>query len=178
MFFSSCPFVTKGGTQNGKRRSTFMKKPLDWGRHRWRPLAEPPARSGVAQTQSSRFGWFWRRQLHRAGGLHTKKGVHGQGTVIGRGLEWFGTRVEDFFVPLFSDVETTQCEEEDRTVRQRDRQESYPPPDLKEKCEKRQDQHRLKQRVRMYHDKAVLWFEEKALCLWVKISKKKTLHKH
>lgn len=59
--------------------------------------------------------WLVRQEEHQRLRPGRTQGADGNvvGTIIGRD---FGTEVEDFFfVPLFSNVETTQCEEEDRS---------------------------------------------------------------
>lgn len=60
--------------------------------------------------------WLVRQEERHRPRAGRTQGTDGNvvGTIIGRD---FGTEVEDsfFFVPLFSNVETTQCEEEDRS---------------------------------------------------------------
>lgn len=71
------------------------------------------------------------------GGAPQALGADGAGTDIGRDLERFREASGRLLlVPLFSDVETTQCEEEDGRRQNTDGTKdtaSYPPPDLKER---------------------------------------------
>lgn len=69
-----------------------------------RKILEPPHRESHLLTT-------WLEQWEE---LHGPLGADGAGTDIGRDLERFrDTSGRLLLVPLFSDVETTQCEEED-----------------------------------------------------------------
>lgn len=86
--------------------------------------ASQPARHTQTDGQADRSGW--------EGGWERREIL---------GLKWKTSFfLFSFFVPLFPNVETTQCEEEDGSrqdaKRQRDGRAVYPPPDLEEKRKK------------------------------------------
>lgn len=128
---SDCPKMGERGVH--RHRSTFSEPPEGrktpvspteratcsleaWPGHN----PQRPAGSSHAVT----IWLVWWKELHRPRASRGQaagrtKGTDGsvEGTITGRD---FGAGVEDFFffffpVPLFSDVETTQCEEEDRS---------------------------------------------------------------
>ncbi len=144
--------VRKGGTQTPKH---ILKSHWTGGRPWCLPQGEPPAHSRrgpdtilsglLAAATRLWFGWYGERSSTGPGRDGNQAGRQTKGAdgsvVIGRGVERFWDRSGRLFLfpssPMWKRHSARRKTGVDRTQRQKDWQASYPPPDLKEKWQRR-----------------------------------------